>query len=483
MTSWEEEKLIIRLARSGDFIELNRKLSNLPKSCEIKSIMDHERNNLLHLAVQSKSMATIQTVLKYAQFDIFDTNKYSDTALNYAVKMNCPLEIIEFLVEYCPTFLLIVNNEKDWPLRTAMGLYKMDVAELLRDKERKHKVENVRNKISIERDSKFYIFLKEAEIHEIIFPDHALDSIFSHLFGSVSVNSISFIENALCLLTAYEANPINEAHRDWFLNKFYLQDSNEYKDLILEVFESKPCFNSTEQMNAVVFFLHSNFKQISSKIVKILNNSRYEYHIAFYRCYYYLFTLYMSNKNLFKKIAPIVNDIWCERDNLHYRMNTIKFFYHYSPEISAMYPEISFCDYHEFLDDIGARDFNILHFFNNEDVIYNLGFFIAIFMPFLPIPSANDIISLRFSVTSGSICRFELRKFRDSVFSQLSDQSDQEEPMSLKQIGRIQVRRNIFEANKDRSEAEILSKIISLELPKSIMNFLLFNYSAYEMCK
>lgn len=504
--SIEEEDYLLNAAVGGEFIELQNKLIALPATVDIKSIKEIKGNSLLHLAVESNSLQCVQTVVKFARFHEFDVNNHGDNPLHHAVKVGSSLQIINFLAEYCPLFMIMANADQNWPSLIAMSAANSKATYLLREKEVVYDLQEYCHGLPFRGRLDSHL-----QFVYTTFPEPILNSFYSNLFGE---HTGYFKEEELIFIFfMLTQNNVRKEYKDWIVRRVYLHRSNILNKCVRAVIDMKfndfisnryQYYNENELKYCIIFLLHSNHFGNMSRILQLSSTHQ----IAFQFCYFSLFVLSLNDRPLWKQIVRILNDMWSLDQHQSQRLHSANFITHILPqEISSN--KMFFRKFMEFLADIEAKHFNFIQYFENCHYKQNLLMGVKLFLPFIAVPTADDIIPYFLSnknrPTMENFLRAELRangvdfsailrldlssipyvpNYIDcSSIADYCDQPRQTKPMSLQKMCRVEIRRSVFEANSKDTNAQKLDKLNSLRVPVSIRNFLFYNDTKYELCK
>lgn len=489
---------LLLAAASGDHIFLKNQLESLPKFTrkinklcryDLRFVEDENGSNLLQLAISSKSFPCIKIITKF----INCSSSCKDNPLTLAIRNDCSMEIVQFLIEYEPEFLQEWNMSQEWAVHVAIQKGNLPLVKFLIDEGHKYfrnrylNYEEFLHKIILNSlnnfemlkyffkimpiaqviESKpFYYYLEIRE--NIVIPLEVLNLFLSSVYNKKNGYLIDNLIHGMAVILCNQR--INEEYKKFIINNVYLNDTNKFQPLVKELMNSGAY--------DIMFYLHSKLRGKMSKM--ITDYVGFEFRLT----YLHMFeTFHTYSDSFFKELIQAINSLWCDNDNEFVRIQSINFLYFISSD--GIYTKHNFYErLAKFFDLIEANKFNTKLFFAVCESKYELSLAIPTLLPFIAVPCGDDLISEYFSNETKRKHIFE-SKIPDcelpAPFTEYCSQADQRNPMKLTSICRTTIRRSVFNANGNSSNGEKLEKLKSLMLPRQLINYLLFNYTSYDM--
>lgn len=507
-----EVEITVWAALSGDHVQLKKSLENLQERTIFQAISNNNNNesdffseltderghNLIYLAIESQSLECVQIVLQFYELSSnLHDNRIRNESLHYAITLNSSHEILNILVDF---YLKILENDNYWPFHMAIEKNDMKLIKFLVEKYQNLKPEfqlnffflaSVMKKSFNNREILEYLcenfamknfFSSQNRLHSYnhrterdLIPENVLNMILSKFYIEESGElSACVIQNMF--LTLNSGPQVRSEYKNWMIKKIYLNKTNEFRSLIYDVLNSG--IKHTHFVYNIIFFLHSKLRGKGSALLQLIMSDRSEPNQLRWN-YFYLYETMLIDRNLYKKIIKIANDLYCDDDKKCYRIQTIDNIPLFVR--STYYEKDDFYDnYIEFLDDIQMQKLDFLSFFKNCSKFYELYVGITSFMPFMAISCADELIP---TIKSNCISeRHRVKHFPPRILKYFG-QSRQNQPMELMSMCRIVIRKSVFESQPKLSNEYKLKRIHSLPLPKILKNFLFFNYTNYDLCK
>lgn len=485
--SRRNRRIIFNAARSGDIINLFVKLQSLPDEINRKNIVDTRGNNLLHAAVESNSVPCVKIVLELKAFNIFGKNIKGDTPLHHAIRKDCSKEIIELLLRNCSIFLKLKNFRGDWPIHLAIlknrqniiySIYKKDtelVNQICFPFNDEYLERIIEHTVYVKNLQLLVFFVTEMQIEEYFHTNSLSDAI--ELFISSLTDKMDQIEENYILesklLSIFSRN-IAWNNFEWLWRRVYFHQTNKYQLISIEIYELDIDIYLKRNL---ICMLHSVFNNNMSNVTQIQIN-------AFY---YALFILYSINHRLYKQIYKIVNAMWGQTDRTILSIHEV-FDLMFENRIHEQ--QNFFTNFMGFLHNIEAQKSDLMSFFQDFSHFSYSKLSIAVFtyLPFMTVDCGDKFIldflsNDFFPELKLALVKRLLNEERHVHMKDLLGQTFQLQPIKLSSICRIQIRRSVFGANPRATNDEKLKKLKSLPLPKCLLNFLLFNYTSYDLCK
>lgn len=485
---------LLAAAARGDHEFLQNALSKIDQNLD--SLLDNHKYTLLHHAVASNSLKCVETVIECANFCPTLRTNEGQTPLFLAVSITtCPLEIIQKLMDFCPEYYDIPNNESVYPIHKAVLNKRFEAVKILietmknknrriydyRDLENenaillaarvnsiemiKYFVTNTNFNTKLRNDQnlnvlQIYCLSDDANV------DHVDDLNF---LQSIAIDGdtddvSNYFKTAMLFILGEKLNGLK-----WFTERFYFVDSNEHQQM------AKFFWDLTESFEINFSFLSLLCHQNAAKIFQDENLA--QFYDLFRRTHleqlYLIFTYDPAMIRLFGK--------------------------HYSKTIPEYFKMRCLEDIVPALKDIVGkepnRDEKILGFMTafgvmtwthlfpecfrlNDDadeLFYNLPYL----LPLSTMLYANEITDdLTTDLPDGYWgFNWNIREFKN-----LCDQKVCSEPLRLDVLSRIVIRYTVFRNfHFSNNTLANLKALVSLELPKSVKNFLLFNNTNFDL--
>lgn len=296
---------------------------------------------------------------------------------------------------------------------------------------------------------------KQYLLNDIFYLENVCDKFLNNLFLHSDINGLAydFLDYKLTQDSYTTFWPINKV-----VDRIYLHDSNAFKPIIICLQNS---FGYLLDLNDLIIILHSDFR---NKLLSNLKDKQY-FDLLMNKFYTTLFEVFESDRDLFFTIFKHLEEMI---DNIYVKCNFSLLYTHFLLEKNL--DEII-----EYFDIIKISNFSFEKTFEKFVFIADLYSHIITLMPFLAVPCADQLIANAFGI------KHNLTQI--PFIANYCGQSYQIEPMKLKNLCRIVIRKTIFNANKNDSNAVKLDKLKSLQLPSEIIRFLLFQYKNYQIIK
>lgn len=510
----ELKSTLFNAASEGHYWILKEKFKDLPSTVNIKTVTDQDRNNLLHFAVKSKSIDCIRTVANFEKFNEFDANRRLENPLHVAVMCKCSLEVIEFLADYCPTYLMAASSDEQYPRLIAESQNRIGVISLLSEKEKKYNLERYCNRVPF-----YFNLVRYLGRVEFTFPDEMLDSLFTSRFGDfngqISIDVFNFV---IAILSA-DLETFRRAYKDWLVRKIFLHESNELRSVVGELFGMEMVkshtrcliFTSVSDLKYnIITLLHSKYKDMDSRAlldkfknletISRLPEDFFNLNITS------VFILMYHNHSLYKKIIKFITKVWLIDDQAYHDKKTPLMMIELIDTFDIEHDQRLISNLIEFFKDIHLENYDILGLLRDYK---DYAFFVIVksFLPFLAVPNADNLAynfsrnytyniiktaeddENPYSFIQYCTGRFARRKAKHAFPPMYVNFTDINKycrlynlgkPITLKELCRFAIREKVFETNKNCTNAQKLEKLKSLNLPKPLKNFIFFIHSEHE---
>lgn len=485
---------LLDAAKHGDYEYLIEELKVLE---DPMSVVDKDKNNVLHMAVISPSVKCVKEILKFDGINATAKNMYDETPLTFAINNYSSLEIISALVEFNPSLINLKHIYHGYIIHHIIKhdhKNGMEIIKLFNETAKKFNIEledvdNEKNMncifLSISHrkfDILEYLLLNTNFNPKHIYndrnaletligtrctngllTDNILDLLYEKIYGDIENFTYEIFEKLFKAMM-----PNRYGLYLWFLNRFYYHKFNRFVFLLNEIDKS----NISERINNVdiiKMFCHSF---VQDNFGKILHNNR-QVDQALIRFNMSLYDIFLVDRNVFNFIIKHIHNERIKSNKHQYVIDFLDRFF----DLLYENDEHSIDDATEFMDKILIQNFNVNRYFNRTGFMDRNFFKTQSLLPFIAINCADDILNNMLTVSPLGTRREILK----STISKYCSQKYQKGLISLSTMCRIVIRKTIFQTDIELENYKKLNKVKSLKLPNEILNYLMYNHTRYNM--
>lgn len=504
-----------------------QQLVNRNPSKSYFEVYDNHHWGPLHHAVVSNKIECVQILLSIKSLNIRARTFEGYTALLLAVDRNVSIDIIRLLVETDVHLINIPNNEEVYPMHEAVKKDAIDIVKLFVET-MKGKNVPIHDHIDLDEETSLMLAArnKNFEIIDYLLENTPFDCrrISCHNVNAFTMTAmyksplgkeketIKILERLLPLTFDYDpktnlmppellySNSLcwsfdNYEIIDWFVQKFYLSDTNEEKPLVERLLNEFKKHSSDYGFYNILFGMHSNVKD-----VMLYQPTEHFIRLMRWRnVYIHFYEMFLQSHDLYDSVAAVFLPKF---KNVHPKIVSKTFFIFFTnvtrfadclPHTKAQNPlcqqyDRSVCL--EFLSkfnilincgvDLIFQSKSITIYFRNLEPLAQRIFLhelLILLMPFSVQDSADDLIS------SMIVDMVPINDSKDliveQIFTDFCIRKGNELPSKLANLCRTTIRHCVFESNKNGTNKEKLFKLMSLNYPIKIKNYLLYNYTNY----
>lgn len=482
-----QENLLLACSR-GEYKYLKEFIRKNPKKQRYE-IKDNHGWGPLHHAVASNSLGCVEMLLASKLIDTRRKTHEGYTCLFVAIVKNVDCSIIELLLRHDPELFNQPNNENEYPIHKAILAKSLKMVQTMIDTLKQINFP-IKDQIDWDEENCLILAVRQKHLQIIDYLIANMEINFQHVndagLNALSVAlirsgdntdlfTIEIIEKLMPLTYNDEADnfmqqlmiPLslscmfeNNSAFNWFMQQYYLNDTNEHSDLVEHVL--KHLEDKDFDCREIILSLHS---KITYFLVKE-NDSR-KNDIIYQHLITNLHHIYKEDIDLFAKIVNILSPK-LDLDNFNYAV--MKFLPTTSIEGTEMVN--NFMEMFEIMKVENLIDIKKLFFFTPSITYFNNVFLLL--MPFSVEPTADSFVQDT-SFSEPFRLKYDVGLARFCVDGYFRTNN------SLKSLCRSVIRLRILKFSRNgNSNSEKLQRIRSLNLPNKIINFLLFNYTDYS---
>lgn len=472
---------LLQACAQGD-IQFLRKYVSDHRHQEYYNVTDNHRWGALHHAVASGSYECVRLLLSTRYINTRKRSHEGHTCLYVGVERRISGRIIRMLLKYDRRLIDIPNNEQIYPMHVAITNNSLDLIRTMVDTLREKNVE-IGNQIDFDGDNSLFLAVRERNEEIVDYLINNTEPNYQHRNGA-DINAISVAmvpvrgasENAvyrivmkllpvtydltsdhlmqdLMLPMMFSAFHPNEDTFNWFVNEYYLSDNNTQRDVFIRAMTT---FGRDNETKKLFLALHSNIREFI-----ITERDSVQNEILYNNLFTTLLKFYGENPAMCREVVTAI------RPKLNLRM--VK---RAVPNIVPLERkrEICYATYAEMIFELGLGSlFNIIKILDRFSKRYYAARVLTLLMPFSSEPTADVLDGALPFAESLSEDKKLARFCVDGRFRAFND---------LKGMCRAVIRRCILCGNESFEEKMTLLR--QLGLPRSLFNYLLFNYTGYE---
>lgn len=434
---------LLQACASGD-VEYVSKFVETHRERKYYSIADEDVWGPLHHAVSSKSYDCVRALLSTKLMNVeIRTRFFNDSCLEFAMAdKRLPRDIIALMLENDPEFYLIRTDLNSF-VQMPVGIL-IPIVDTLR-------------RMKIPFAIAFNLWFKTIWLARYGFRmyRHQVEIFSAILFNCLAYEEANeFMQHSADTISGIvgHAPEVARFMFTWFIQNVHRRQSNQHSDLVENLLKNPvPSFD-----HHILFALHSDIH---------VNRNEYTARIFLAKILSRLVKVDLVHRDA---IAQVVDVLWT-KFNGKIITEAFQAAFVENQELLNKMPSIEWFDVMQIGDkiDIGALPLRNLR---EIETIFNT------LMPFSTEDCADGHLSrirLELGESDAIGISDELAKFCVAGVYQTKSM--------LKGLCRATIRKSLLQAmTTTKSHANLVSAIRSLELPKSIQRFLLFNYTVYE---
>lgn len=489
--SVQTRNLLVACAR-GEYDFLERYIRKNPQKRKYE-VFDNHKWGPLHHAVASNSYDCVQLLLSSGFIDTRWRSFEGQTCLFVAVDRNASQAIIKALLRTDVELFNIPNNESVYPMHKAVLKNAFETVQTMVETLTELKVtfadqfdwdsENCLFLAARSKNLEMVEYLLSTERHDVKhLNDNGLNAATVALLpceeylANEAYNRLEIFKKLIPLTYDSTADdcmqrmmlPISFVclfkHREifqWIIEQCYLNDANGHRDLVQKTLDTLQLVDFDYQM--IVIALHSKLERFI-----VSPNDQLKNNVLYSNIFTDLHNIFKYDRDLFTQIAAVMRPK-LDADSLNYVMLRLL------PDESIDGTQM-LDDYVQMFDVMRIGDLvnipNMLLFTPSTTYFNNL---LLLMMPFSPAPTADVYLEecLHCRILT-SLDPYD----RDDGLARFCVNGNFRPKCDLKRLCRATIRSSIF--GNQRTNHEGLQQIRSMEIPISIKNFLLFNYTRYD---
>lgn len=488
-------------------------------SDDINNTYDNHKFGPLHHGVRGHSIECIRALLTVNGLNVREKTYEGSTPLLLAIENDCDIEIIRMLIEHDPGLIDIPNNEEVFPMHLAITNQRsLDVVKLMVETMKQNNLPLI-DHVDLDGDSSI---LLAARVNHFEILDYLIDNTPFNVKRTNRTNGLNAFSAVFLMRNAIGLDPqrenvfrvlqkvfpliygsadkpllVNEIltpitlsmvfdnyqYTEWLIQNFYLDAMNGHREIAQKTYD----FIGTNQMRkkaySMVFPLHSHltrqaFVQGQLPLRKIVWQEIYRNAIE----------VFQVDRDLFREMYAIFSDKFqCPSDAL-FTASFVDIIYPMIYDESTLVEFLTKTNTFESID--GAQSVSEFvkrirtHGLRLRDILPS---YLAILMPFTGSPFADNIIEsshfvngLEWTQTIPNEARTKIIRFCGQPFHR--------DPLPLTMLCRIVIRKAVFRTNEHEVDGVAgkidltgCERLVSLNLPKTLKNFLRYNYTNYDL--
>lgn len=497
---------LLKACSTGDLGSLKKFLKKHKQKWHYESFDNHKWGPLHH-AVAANSYSCVQLLLSSQRVDSRLKSYEGQTCLFVAIDRDASSYIIKLLLKHNPDLFNLPNNENVYPIHRAVLKKSLEIVRTMIETLNEVGYQ-IMDQFDWEDENSLFLAVRNKDLEMIDYliknikfdfkrtNEVGLDvvSLALHLGGdgtqSDSVQIIqkliplcydtdaAYFMEQLLLPISFSCQFENGLGFDFFMQRWYLTDSNKHCDLVqraLRVFKS-----AHFDYKRIIIGLHSG---ISRFLLKGQNKNLNLYRNIFT----VLQHMYKLDRNIFAEIVKVMQPKFDE-EYLSYEI--MQFIptksiveVQTASEIVEMFDIMNICD----TIDLKKLLFTPSHFYLNNMFL--------LFMPFSTETTADIYVAEPRNRTPIADLYYRWDEQHTTNLSEVHGRSEENIDLArfcmdgnfrvennLKSLCRAVIRRAIFESNTEQlSHSQQLKKVRTMDLPPKIISFLLFNYTNHEL--
>lgn len=442
---------------------------------------DNHRWGPLHHAVASGSYECIHLLLSTRYIKTRSRSHEGHTCLYVGIERRVSRRIIRMLLKYDPGLIDIPNNEQVYPMHVAIISNSLDLVRTMVETLREENIQ-IGEQLDLDGDNSLFLAVRGRNEPIIDFLINNTTPKYTHRNDS-DINAVSVAmvpvrgadENAvfrivtkllpltydstsarymrsIMLPMMFSAFHPNEDTFNWFVNEYYLCDGNELRDVFIRAMTTFERNNDTKKL----------FLGLHSKLHKfhITERDSVQNNILYNNLFKTLMKLYCDNETVCREVA----------DALRPKIDKKQF----NRTVRNLVPthtsrELCYTSYVEMFFQLGLGSFFDIERIFDSCTARNHAY--RLFKLFMPFSSAltGDIVDNMLPVYAHP---------EDQNLAQFCVNGRFLAYNGLMGLCRVVIRKCILKGNE--SFEVKMNCFRQLGLPRSLLNFLLFNYTSYE---
>lgn len=503
---------------NGDVDYVNDCIRSM-SSDEINNAFDNHRFGPLHHAVRGHSIDCIRALLSVKSLNVREKTYEGSTPLLLAIEMDCEIGIIQALIDHDPGLIDIPNTEEVFPIHLAItNRRSLEIVKLLIETLKRNNMPLI-DHVDSDGDSSI---LLAARVNHFEILEYLIDNTpfnvkhtnrtnglnaFSAVFlmrNAIGLdpqreNVFRVLQRVFPLIYGHADKPLlvneiltpitlsmvfdNYQYTEWLIQNFYLDSMNEHREIAQKTYN----FIRTNQMRkkaySMVFPLHSHltrqaFVQGQLPLRKIVWQEIFRNAIE----------VFQVDRELFSEMYAIFSDKFQCPSESQFIASFIDIIYPMIYDESILLEFLLKTNTFESID--GAQ--TVCEFARRirehdlpvKDIMPS---YLTILMPFTGLSCADSIIASPHFENGSCWIDSIPTESRNKIVS-FCGQHFYKDPLPLTKLCRIVIRKAVFQTS-DPELVGIASKIdvngckrlMSLNLPKTMKNFLRYNFTNYDL--
>lgn len=503
---------------NGDLDYVNECIREMSTD-DINNAFDNHKFGPLHHAVRAHSIECVRALLTVNSLNVREKTYEGSTPLVLAIESDCPIDIIQVLIEHDPGLIDIPNNEEVYPMHLAItNRRSLDIVKLMVETMKQNDRPLI-DHVDLDGDSSI---LLAARVNHFEILDYLIDNTpynvkhtnrtnglnaFSAVFlmrNAIGLdpqreNAFRVLQKVFPLIYGHADKPLlvneiltpmtlsmifdNYQYTEWLIQNFYLDSMNEHRELAQKTYDFIRSHQMRRKAFSMVFPLHSHLTREAFVQGKLPLRK-----IVWQEIYRNAIEMFQVDRELFREVYAIFSDKFqCPSDSLF----TVSFvdviypmIYDESTLVEFLLKTNTFesIDGHQSVAEIAKRI--RVHGLQVKDILPS---YLAILMPFTGLPFADSIIESSHFEDGVEWMKTICDETRHRVV-RFCSQSYHKDPMSLTMLCRIVIRKAVFPSNEREAvddsgkiDVEGCERLMSLSLPRTMKNFLRYNYTNYDL--
>lgn len=500
---------------NGDLDYVNECIRGM-SSDDINYAHDNHRFGPLHHAINGHSIDCIRALLEVRSLDVRAKTYEGSTPLHLAIERDCPIEIIQLLIEHDPALIDIPNNEEVYPMHLAItNRRSLEIVQRMVETLKQNGLPLI-DHVDLDGDTSI---LLAARVNHFGILEYLIDNTPFNVKHTNRTNGLNAFSGSFLMRSAMGLDPErvnafrtlkkvipliyddadkptlvnkiltpitfcmifdNHQYTEWLIRNFYLNSMNGYRAIAQKTYD----FIQTNQMRrkaySMVFPLHSHltrdtFVQCKLPLRKIVWQEIYRNAIE----------VFQVDRTLFQEIYAIFREKFpCPSDEM-FTASFVDIIYPMIYDESTLLEFLLKTDTFESIDGVQsvcefAKRMRV-HSLKLRDILPS---YLAILMPFTNLSSADTIIqSSHFD--NGVEWMKTMPPESQRKIARFCSQSFDVDPLPLTSLCRIVIREAIFQRGTDEVTGNIdmngCRRLMTLSLPRTMKNFLRYNYTNYDL--
>lgn len=507
---------------NGDLDYVTECIREIPAD-DINKTFDNHKFGPLHHAVRGHSIECIRTLLTLRSLNVREKTYEGSTPLLLAIEDDCPVDIIQLLVQHDPGLIDIPNNEDVYPMHLAItNRRSLEIVKLLVDTLKRNGLPLI-DHVDLDGDSSILLAARvnHFEILEYLIDNTPYDvkhtnrtnglNAFSAVFlmrNAIGLdpqreNAFRVLQKVFPLIYGHADKPLlvneiltpmtlsmifdNYQYTEWLIQNFYLDSMNDHRQIAQRTYDFIRSNQMRRKAYSMVFPLHSHltreaFVQGRVPLRKIVWQEIYRNAIE----------VFQVDRDLFREIYAIFSDKFECPSHLLFTASFVDIIY------PMIYDESMLVEFLLKTNTFNSIDGNQsvaelakrirVHGLRAKDIIPS---YLAILMPFTGLPSADSILKSDHFQDGIEWMEVLSNETRENII-RFCGQAFHRDPMPLTMLCRVVIRKAVFPTNQPPPAGEIdisagqidipgCERLVSLNLPKTLKNFIRYNYTNYDL--